>query len=108
MDEDIVGSNAFFQDPYQDEVRMWFIDFYVFPCLQLFIDPFPLGGDEVSGPVDILLIMEHIGTGDFCQAVDGPRIFLFLNLLKKSEIGSHGIAKSQSGSGEKFGDASHR
>ena len=58
MDKYIIRGHALFENFHQNEICIRFINFHGFPGQQLLIDPFTLGGDQVSGVADIVPVIE--------------------------------------------------
>lgn len=84
--------NTVFLDAHQHKIPLGLIEFHMLPPGQKLENPLPLGVDELFRFLDILLVLEHDLSGDFCQAVDGPWVFAHIDFRGQAGISGDGIA----------------
>ena len=104
MVKDHIGGHVFPEDPDQEKIGAGGVDLYSLPGGKSVVHPLALSCYESLGLIDIILIREHDAAGDLGQAVDGPGIFLGVDVFQQVRISRYRIAQPQAGSGEKFGD----
>ena len=102
--KDHIGGHVFPEDPDQEKVGAGGVDLYGLPGGKSVVHPLAFSCYESFGLVDIIFIREHDTAGDFCKTVDGPGIFLSVDILQQIRISCYRITQPQAGSSEKFGD----
>ena len=84
--KDHIGGHVFPEDPDQEKIGAGGVDLYSLPGGKSVVHPLALSCYESLGLIDIILIREHDAAGDLGQAVDGPGIFLGVDVFQQIRI----------------------